>query len=174
MQQLDKVYGNAHAEVLYDAGRQAVWCYYESGDTGCVSVSLLEAVRDVNTYLDGSGLAVRFMVEAGRSDTVYCTGGDLALFVKSIRTGDRALLTDYAYQCIELQHKRNYGEMLSSRPIGISFVRGLALGGGFESALANPFIVAERSAKFAFPGGSVQLIPRHGGFSLFALENVRH
>lgn len=158
------VYQNSHIEAYYDKTRQTVWCVYDVGETGCASLSLLKAIRDANEALERLAIPVKFIVGAGKSSEVYCTGGDLALFVEAIKSGDSAMLKDYAYQCIDIQYARSQSEVLPGNPVFISLVRGLALGGGFEFALAAPFIVAEENAKFALPEAAFNLFPGMGGF----------
>jgi DSF synthase len=57
----------------------------------------------------------------------------------------------------------------------IALVRGDAMGGGFEVALANDVIIAERSAKFALPEVLFNLFPGMGAYTLLArkLDVVR-
>ena len=53
-------------------------------------------------------------------------------------------------------------EKLSQKPI-ISFVRGYALGGGFELALSTDLIISSENAKFGFPEINLGIIPGIGG-----------
>jgi DSF synthase len=86
---------------------------------------------------------------------------------------DTAELRRYAHACIDVQYRRAINLDL---PIcTIALVQGDALGGGFEAALANDIIIAEKSAKFGLPEILFNLFPGMGAYSFLSrrLDSTR-
>ena len=106
---------------------------------------VIELQRDPN---------IRSIVITGEGDKAFCAGADL----------DELDGLDPA----GAQHYIGAGQRLMSAiaqsdvPV-IAAVNGLALGGGFEMALASTFIVACDGAQFALPETRLGLIPGFGG-----------
>jgi hypothetical protein len=65
---------------------------------------------------------------------VFNLGGDLALFSRLIRAGERGRLLDYARLCVEVAY--NFSQLYGDRVHSVAVVQGDALGGGFEAACA--------------------------------------
>ncbi len=113
-----------------------------------------------------SQLPVRYLVIHSKVPGVYNLGGDLALFSKLIKERKRQQLFDYAKLCIDLTYL-NYVSL--TLPLTtISLVEGLALGGGFESALSSNILIATENAEMGFPEIRFNLFPGMGAFSFLA------
>ena len=98
------------------------------------------------------------------SDTnVFNLGGDLALFAKLIRAGDRGRLLDYARLCVEVAY--NFSQLYNDRVHSVAVVQGDALGGGFEAALCCHTIIAEEGAGMGFPEVLFDLFPGMGAYT---------
>ena len=137
---------------------------------GCPSFTF-GLVRDVKAAIDHLGhlfansfeAPARYMVMASRMPGIFNLGGDLRNFANLIRSKDGAMLTKYGRACTEAQYERSIKMNLPI--ISISLVQGDALGGGFECALADDLIVAEKSAKFGLPECLFSLFPGMGALS---------
>jgi DSF synthase len=105
----------------------------------------------------------RYTVMASRMPGIFNLGGDLRSFAEFVRNHDRTMLEAYAKACIEPQFARSI--KMNLPVISISLVQGDALGGGFECALADDVIIAEKSAKFGLPECLFSLFPGMGALS---------
>jgi DSF synthase len=97
---------------------------------------------------------------------IFNLGGDLGYFAKHIRAKDRESLRQYARDCVQLVYSSSMSFDLPI--IMISLVRGDALGGGFEAAMASDIIIAEKSAKFGLPEILFNLFPGMGAYSFLS------
>lgn len=97
---------------------------------------------------------VRVVIITGASGRFFSAGADVA----AMRDGD-SVLPSAPYESYGLG---GCTERTISKPV-IAAVNGLALGGGFEMALAADLIVADPSAGFAFPETRVGIFPGAGG-----------
>ena len=91
----------------------------------------------------------------GAGDKAFCTGNDLKFTAKAMARGEsiRPPLTGFAGLTSRFDRKK---------PV-IAAVNGLAMGGGFEIALACDLIIAADSAQFALPEPKVGLAALAGG-----------
>ncbi|MDB5366794.1 MAG: enoyl-CoA hydratase [Rhodospirillales bacterium] len=113
------------------------------------------------------GLApLKYLVLASRLPGMFLLGGDLAMFMEVIGRGERETMRRYAHDCIDVVHAHLHAVDLPLHTIAL--VQGDALGGGWEGALAQDVIIAERSAKFAFPESLFNLFPGMGAYTLLA------
>ncbi|MGE5190085.1 MAG: crotonase/enoyl-CoA hydratase family protein [Gemmatimonadota bacterium] len=156
----------------YDADYGALWCFMDPKPRPCFNPELLaeigtfvSAVASVNRSGTGDG-PVRFTVLASRTPRVFSLGGDLALFVQCARAKDREALRRYSRACVGIVHSGIIGYGLPVTTI--SLVQGDAMGGGFEAALCNNVVVAEKSARFGLPEVLFNLFPGMGAYSLLA------
>jgi DSF synthase len=94
---------------------------------------------------------------------VFNLGGDLELFCRLIRAGDREGLLDYAYKCVRGVHAFHAGLGIGAHTIAL--VQGDALGGGFEAALSCHTIVAEEGVLMGLPEVLFDLFPGMGAYS---------
>lgn len=114
----------------------------------------------------GEPAPIDFVVLGSNLPGIFNLGGDLPHFRALIEQQDRATLLHYAHTCVKVQYRRSSGLNL---PIcSIALVQGDALGGGFEAALANDVIIAERSAQLGLPEILFNLFPGMGAFSFLS------
>ena len=107
------------------------------------------------------------------SDAVaYNLGGDLDLFTRLIREGNRDLLLNYAQRCVEGVHHLHTGFGGDVRSIAL--IQGDALGGGLEMALACHTIVAEEGSGLGLPEGLFGLFPGMGAYSFLCRRVSPH
>jgi DSF synthase len=88
------------------------------------------------------------------------------MFITAILRRDRSTIAHYARLCIECAYRRHIGFGAGITTIGL--VQGKALGGGFESALACNYIIAERAATFGLPEVLFNLFPGMGAMSFLS------
>jgi DSF synthase len=105
-----------------------------------------------------------FVLKSAHPD-YFSLGGDLSHFRECIRYGNRRGLRDYSMQCADMVGE--WAEQ-TNRTTTISLVQGRALGGGFETALASDYLIAEEHSEFGFPEILFGLFPCTGGMSLLA------
>ncbi|MCU1158997.1 enoyl-CoA hydratase [Stenotrophomonas maltophilia] len=107
------------------------------------------------------------------SDAVaYNLGGDLDLFTRLIREGNRDLLLSYAQRCVEGVHHLHTGFGGDVRSIAL--IQGDALGGGLEMALACHTIVAEEGSGLGLPEVLFGLFPGMGAYSFLCRRVSPH
>lgn len=161
-------------EVEFDPEFGTLWGFFNPASTPCFSLALLNDIRANDSTLELNGgkvlfedalHAVNYYVVGSRAKGVYNLGGDLSLFQMLIKTGDRSALVDYGRRCIDciFPHIEHHG---SPTMTTIALVQGDALGGGFETVLANDVIVAEESATMGLPEILFNLFPGMGAYSL--------
>lgn len=109
---------------------------------------------------------LRYLVLGSRLPGIFNLGGNLDLFLSLIEAGDRERLTTYARACAGGQHRiaARFGLPVCT----IALVQGDALGGGFEAALANDVIIAERSSRFGLPEVLFGMFPGMGAYSFLS------
>jgi DSF synthase len=145
------------------------------------SLPLLHELRDVGWRLqagasrwqDGGLIeAVNYAVIRSGHPDYFSLGGDLRLFRACIRNRDRESLLGYSRLCIEMMVER----CACSNPdmSTISLVQGRALGGGFETAIAADYLVAEEQSTFGFPEIMFGLFPCTGAMSLLTRRMPVH
>ncbi len=149
---------NMHANLLAMPGR------------ACFSTQLVDDI--VNYQHD---LAERLRIERAQGidrlphvvlasdNEAFNLGGDLDLFCRLFRLGDRARLLDYARRCVVGVHAFHAG--LDAGAHTIALVQGDALGGGFEAALSCHTIVAEEGVQMGLPEVLFDLFPGMGAYS---------
>ena len=161
-------------DVKYDVEEKAIWQFMKFRRRPSVTLELLNEVKQVIETVEEAyrnphpefDSPVRYLILASSLPGVFNLGGDLPLFVESIRNRDRDGLRHYAHACVDIQYLRATNKGLPIQTI--SLVQGDALGGGFEAALADDVIIAEESAKFALPEILFNLFPGMGAYSFLA------
>jgi DSF synthase len=162
--------------LIEEPERGVYWCHMHAhlgggGGRACFSTPLVDDIIDYqrdlgrrlrNDAADRRGDLLPHVVLASESD-VFNLGGDLELFCRSIRAGDRDGLLAYARQCVVGVHAFHAG--LGAGAHTIALVQGNALGGGFEAALSCHTIVAEEGALMGLPEVLFDLFPGMGAYS---------
>lgn len=157
-----------------DAGIE--WCFMHDkprpGYRPCFSETLLAELRECQRQIASRlanepphGGEMRHLVLASRSD-VFNLGGDLDLFVRLIRSGDRARLLNYAQLCVSVAF--HFARLADDRVNSIAVVQGDALGGGFEAALCCHTIIAEEGTGMGFPEVLFDLFPGMGAYTFLS------
>src|SRR5581483_3325781 len=118
-----------------------------------ISPDLIRELRDALRQMDRDE-RVRAVLLTGSGEKAFCAGADLAeatgvtpaVASESVRQAHR--------MCLEIEKM--------AKPV-VAAVNGLALGGGFELALACDLRVAAARAEFALPEVTLGLLPAMGG-----------
>lgn len=158
-----------------DAGIE--WCFMHRdprpGYRPCFSEQLLVELRECQRQIanritndpDAAQDSIRHLVLASHAD-VFNLGGDLELFSRLIRTGDRARLLAYAQLCVSVAF--HFARLADDRVHSIAVVQGDALGGGFEAALCCHTIIAEEGTGMGFPEVLFDLFPGMGAYTFLS------
>lgn len=152
------------------------WCYMHHAPRPdyrpCFSEPLLVELRECQRQIaarmanePSSNGEIRHLVLASRSD-VFNLGGDLELFSRLIRTGDRARLLAYAQLCVSVAF--HFARLADDRVHSVAVVQGDALGGGFEAALCCHTIIAEEGTGMGFPEVLFDLFPGMGAYNFLS------
>jgi DSF synthase len=166
----------ATIEHVSEAATGIEWCFMHHaagpGYRPCFSEPLLVELRECQRQI-AARLAnepphspeTRHLVLASKSD-VFNLGGDLELFSRLIRTGDRARLLAYAQLCVSVAF--HFARLADDRVNSIAVVQGDALGGGFEAALCCHTIIAEEGTGMGFPEVLFDLFPGMGAYTFLS------
>jgi DSF synthase len=158
----------------FEPATGTIWGYMNPRGTPCFNMGMLKDIRAHDSALEanhgqvnvaGEPYRASYYVLASRKPEVFNLGGDLALFVLLIKTGDREALAHYARLCIDDLYPRMQNFFCPNLTT-ISLVQGDALGGGLECALSSNVIVAEESAQLGLPEVLFNLFPGMGALSL--------
>src|SRR5688572_14892137 len=160
----------AELDVLYRPDDATLWTFMNPDGRPSFTPSMLhdfEAWQRLIVANFGPGqVPLRYLVLGSRAPGVFCFGGDLSLFERLIRSGDRDGLARYGYRCVEILHRNMNALDLPMLTVGL--VQGAALGGGFEALLSFDYIVAERSATFGLPEILFGLFPGMGAHAILS------
>jgi len=113
---------------------------------------------------NGAKQPIHYVVLQSAHPEYFSLGGDLAYFRECIRQQDHQGLRDYSMLCVDMIYQ--WSSTLSQHATTVALVQGRALGGGFETALASDYIIAEEQSEFGFPEILFGLFPCTGGMSL--------
>ncbi len=170
--------------VVEDPAHGVYWCNMHANlaampGRACFSTQLVDDIvayqRDLAERLrpgrsQAQGL-LPHVVLASDSEA-FNLGGDLDLFCRLIRLGDRDRLLDYARRCVVGVHAFHVG--LDAGAHTIALVQGDALGGGFEAALSCHTIVAEEGVQMGLPEVLFDLFPGMGAYSFLCQRIAPH
>ncbi len=166
----ERLFALDELNVLYDADRKALWTFMQArGRPSFTPPMLTEFMQWQHLIARNFGpgrVPLEFLILGSHSPGVFCYGGDLQLFAKLIRAGNREGLIAYGNRCVEILN-RNINA-LDLPIITVGLVQGAALGGGFEALLSFDFIVAERDATFGLPEVMFGLFPGMGANPLLS------
>ena len=164
----DQLFNLSELDCLYEHDTETLWTYMRPEGRPSFTPGML---RDFVDWQELIGLSfgpgrvpLKYLVLGSRAPGVFCFGGDLELFQRLIREGDREGLTAYGYRCVEILFRNMQNLELPIITVGL--VQGAALGGGFEALLSFDFIVAERGATFGLPEILFGLFPGMGAHAL--------
>jgi len=160
----------AELDILYQAETAALWTFMRPSNRPSFTPAMLRDFEDwqrliVENFGPGQ-VPLRYLVLGSRAPGVFCFGGDLQLFERLIRSGDRDGLVRYGYRCVEILHRNMNTLDLPMLTIGL--VQGAALGGGFEALLSFDYIIAERDATFGLPEILFGLFPGMGAHAILS------
>jgi DSF synthase len=150
-------------DIRYDSEQQALWCYLLSTSRPCCTSELLAEIRQLlhavaqyaNRQTENDKQStLRYLIIASRVPGVFNLGGDLTLFLRHIRSGDRDGLYRYAKTSIDIAYASYHLPITT-----IALVQGDAYGGGFEGALVSRVLIAERQARMGLPDVLFNLLP---------------
>ena len=168
-----------------DAARGVHWCNMHADlaaapGRACFKTGLIDDILHWQQALAdrlrieqqlGTAKGISHVVLASDSD-VFNLGGDLELFCRLIRAGDRNALLGYARQCVRGVHGFHAGLGVGAHTIAL--VQGDALGGGFEAALSCHTIVAEQGVSMGLPEVLFDLFPGMGAYSFLCKRIAPH
>lgn len=160
-----------HLRIHSDTSTGILWNFIDKSAPSHFSLDLLDDIRKVQFALDAgefdnesslSQTKIKYLVFGSQRKDVFSLGGDLALFREYILNRNRDGLNFYAKRATDAvyHHSTNSRGVLT-----FSLVKGAAMGGGFEAALAGNVLVAERGSRFGFPESLFGLFPGMGAFS---------
>jgi DSF synthase len=167
--------------IRFEADQSALWCLFNHSERPCFTPRFLKQILTLQTRLRhglaaaavSADMPLRTLVWGSSFPGIWNLGGDLELFTRLIRAQAAAELRSYAYACIDAVYQ-NLTKM-GLPVLTIALVQGDALGGGFESALTNDVIVAERDSRLGLPEVLFNMFPGMGAYSLLCrrLDGVR-
>ena len=151
------------------------WCYANPSPRPCFTPELLRDllgnlhdIKNSNSadIRAGQSPKISYLVLGSYRPGVFSLGGDLDLFVRCIKSGDREKLANYMRLSIEVLYgtHTNMDVPLTT----IALIRGNALGAGFEGALSCDYIVAEKHVQLGFPEVLFNMFPGMGAYSFLS------
>jgi DSF synthase len=157
-------------DVLYDSEARALWTFMRPLGRPSFTPAMLSDFETwqslIADHFGPTRVPLNYLILGSRSPGVFCFGGDLDLFHRLIREGNREALTTYGYRCVEILNRNRHALDLPMVTVGL--VQGQALGGGFEALLSFDFIIAERGSKFGLPEIMFGLFPGMGAHALLS------
>jgi len=160
----------AELDNMYRAESASLWTFMRPNGRPSFTPPMLRDFEDWQRLIGenfGPGqVPLRYLVLGSRAPGVFCFGGDLQLFERLIRSGDRDGLVRYGYRCVQILHRNMHSLDLPMLTIGL--VQGAALGGGFEALLSFDYIIAERDATFGLPEILFGLFPGMGAHAILS------
>lgn len=157
-------------DVLYDDRSATLWTFMTPEGRPSFTPAMLDNFESWQSLIaSGFGpgrVPLRYLVLGSRAPDVFCYGGDLALFQRLIREGDRVGLVNYGHRCCAILDRNIRALDIPMLTVGL--VQGAALGGGFEALLSFDYIVAERQATFGLPEIMFGLFPGMGAHALLS------
>ena len=157
-------------EVRIEPERKTVWVYMNPQPRACFTPVLLSEICKLHAVLklnngklpcSGALVDIEYYVITSRHP-VFSFGGDLELFLQYIDAGDPVGLKSYAKACIDAFYPNKSG--FDCGITTVALIHGNALGGGFECALSNHVIVAERNVEMGLPEVLFNLFPGMGAY----------
>ena len=167
--------------IRFEADQRALWCLFNHTERPCFTPRFLHQILTLQTRLRhglaaaavSADMPLRTVVWGSSFPGIWNLGGDLELFTRLIRAQAAEELRSYAYACVDAVYQNL--TTMGLPVLTIALVQGDALGGGFESALTNDVIVAERDSRLGLPEVLFNMFPGMGAYSLLCrrLDGVR-
>jgi DSF synthase len=151
------------------------WYSMDSRPRPCFTMDLLADFKKfgqtfsqsaVAGYGQHQGAKIQYAVLTSRIPGVFSYGGDLSFFIQMIRENSREGLSKYAKACVDAMYSCWVGYHCDI--VTIALVQGAAFGGGFEAALGNHVMIAEKDSRFGLPEILFNLFPGMGAYPLLA------
>lgn len=170
---LDSKYSQISVEFNTKYG--VLWSQLNQEEVPCFTMKLLKEAQHHQDAIENSGgqiwineemHQIRYSVNSSLKPGVFSLGGQLSLFKDLIRAKNREGLMHYGTECINMMFPRLNHYYLPITTIAL--VQGSALGGGFEGALANDVIIAEKGSQMGFPEILFNLFPGMGAYNLLS------
>jgi enoyl-CoA hydratase / 3-hydroxyacyl-CoA dehydrogenase len=137
---------------LESRGEVAI-AWLDNPPANSITIELLDALVALWRGIVDAG-AVRVLVIASASPTLFCAGADIKAFATMDIDGERELVDRMAALLLEAGR---------SRIVTLAAVNGLAYGGGCELAMGADLRIAAQSASFAQPEIKLGIMPGFGG-----------
>ena len=159
----------------FEPEKGVFWIYLNENSPAKFTPALIDALRcqqvDIvertkREIANGISPKINYQVFSSSIPKVFNLGGDLEFFLKKIKQKDREGLSQYAKNCVDLTY--NSATHFDLPITTISLVQGTALGGGFEAALANDIVIAEKGCKMGLPEILFNLFPGMGAYQLLS------
>lgn len=166
----ERLFALDELDVLYDRDHRALWTFMRPSGRPSFTPSMLGDFETWQNLISGAfgpgRVPLDYLVLGSRSPGVFCFGGDLELFSRMIRAGDRDGLVGYGRRCVEILDRNIRTLELPMLTIGL--VQGKALGGGLEALLSFDYVIAERGSGFGLPEVMFGLFPGMGAHALLS------
>ncbi|MFC1681258.1 crotonase/enoyl-CoA hydratase family protein [Pseudomonadota bacterium] len=159
----------------FEASKGVNWIYLNEDSPAKFTPALIDALRAEQVNIvertkreiaTGTPPKINYQVFSSSKPGVFNLGGDLEFFLRKIKENDKEGLRDYARKCVDLTY--NSATHFDLPITTISLIQGTALGGGFEAALANDIIIAERGCRMGMPEILFNLFPGMGAYHLLS------
>ncbi|MDE2343809.1 MAG: crotonase/enoyl-CoA hydratase family protein [Betaproteobacteria bacterium] len=170
---LDSKYSQISVE--FNKKHGVLWSQLNQDEIPCFTMKLLKEAQHHQDAIENSGgqiwvngemHQIRYSVNSSLKPGIFSLGGQLSLFRDLIRAKNRDGLMLYGTECINMMFPRLNHYYLPITTIAL--VQGSALGGGFEGALANDVIIAEKGSQMGFPEILFNLFPGMGAYNLLS------
>ncbi len=168
--------GNPFFDTRFDVDSSTFWLSLRPDCPPKYTLELIQAFRTfqsnfANHYQnraenDNNSKHPAYMVINSEIADTFSLGGDLPYFYSLIQQGDRKRLTEYASICVELIYQNSIAMGLPMTTIAL--VKGSAMGGGMETALAANVLIAERQAIMGLPEVLFNMFPGMGAYQFLS------
>jgi DSF synthase len=160
----------------FDADASTFWLSLRPDCPAKFTLKLVQAFREFQTkfstqYQNKAESRINlnnpeYLVINSEIPDTFSLGGDLPYFYELIKAGDRERLTEYATICVELVYQNSIAMGLPMTTIAL--VKGNAMGGGMEAALAANVLVAERQVTMGLPEVLFNMFPGMGAYQFLS------
>lgn len=161
-----------HLELSYEASIRTLWITMAPRPHPRLTPEMMDSFLRLSKvireewgrqYPDGAQ-PIRFAVLRSERPDVFSSGGDLSSILGSLEAGDMDGVRRYFQNGTRSVHA--FLDGFGASIVTIASVSGMTYGGGFECARACEYIVADPTARFAFPEWRFGLFPGNGAFGV--------